>query len=685
VNKKLLSTLSLCSICFSTAAFAQENNDYFITKLDTVTVVATKSAQSTFTVPGMVDVIDMVGDASTAGATTMSDVFINTPSVQMTGTSRRNGQIPTIRGLSPDSVLLLVDGVRQNFEAHHDGRIFVEPSLLKQVEVVRGPASSLYGSGAMGGVLAFDTVRAGDMLSSGETLGGDISVGFDSVNTSWTETVKSYGRYGDIDILGAVTKADSGNVSLSDGTDLHADDDLLSGVINADWFANEYSTVSFGYNGYYMKSEEPNNPQLGMTDPNGGTDFVDKIVQNHSTHAKYNYKNDDHAFLNNFSAQLYFNNTQVNETVLATTALNSTGDRLERQLNTLGFNLDNQTMFNNTGFGNHTLSYGVEYFNDNQHGRDTGETNGENGGVPDAGADTFGTYLQNEIAFTDLGELPGTLTVIPGVRYDSYSSDDELGNSQNENRLSPKVATSYRPNDWLMIFSSYAEAFRAPKLTELYSSGTHFPMGPFTFNNFIPNPDLKPEKSKTVEIGTGLEFKNVMEQNDKIRFKGSRYWTHADDFIDLDVNMGAMTSQYYNVEKAKLDGYDLELGYDAPRWAASVAYSVVSGNNQVTGDYLTSITPASVNTNVEVKFPESGVKAGWTGHFAEHHDKVNVATYERRGFGVHGVYVSWQPQQAENLTVNAGVDNIFDKKYETVFAGSAEEGRNFRVHLNWKF
>jgi len=664
-----------------------------VTRLDTVTVVATKTAQPTFNVPGMVDTID-ADDAGLDSATTISDLFMNTPAVQFVGTGRRNGQVPSIRGFSSDSILVQFDGVRQNYQSGHDGRFFIDPSLVKQVEVVRGPASSLYGSGALGGVIAFETLQAEDLLLPGETSAAEISANYGSVNDDFTETVKAAGRYKNFDALIALTKADSGDIELGDGGELNADDDLWSGIINANWYAGDYQTLSFGFNGYSLDAEEPNNPQAGPDDDVGG-DNVDKDTDSYTARVKYSFENPDHAFLNNFSAQAYYTNTDVEETIIVDTDLSDPGDVIFRELETYGFNLDNQTFL--SGFGNHILSYGAEYYKDEQDGGDSGNSDRQGDAIPDAQADVFGLYFQDEIILSGLGAFPGELTIIPGLRFDHYESEDRIGNSQEESQLSPKIATSYKPVKWLNLFGSYSEAFRAPNLTEIYSTGTHFAIPtipPFLLggtNSFIPNPDLRPESTETYEIGAGFEFEDVIEDGDKVQLKGSRYFIDAEDFIDLEV-LGATpgpgccgTSQNVNIPNAELDGWDIEIGYDALRWGAGLAYVETDGRNEDTGEFLTNIVPPTLTANLEYKMPENGFTAGWRGRFAKEHDDVNDPDEARAGYGVHDIYARWNPQDLQNLTLNAGVDNIFDKDYETVFAGSPNPGVNFKFGASWKF
>ena len=74
-----------------------------------------------------------------------------------------------LRGYDRRGVLVLVDGVRQGTDTGHLNSTFLDPALIKRIEVVRGPSALLYGSGALGGVIAYDTVDAKDLLEPGKT------------------------------------------------------------------------------------------------------------------------------------------------------------------------------------------------------------------------------------------------------------------------------------------------------------------------------------------------------------------------------------------------------------------------------------------------------------------------------------------------------------------------------------
>ena len=150
-------------------------------KADIITVFATRSAAPAFDYPGQVSVVerDRILDFNPQ---TIQDVFQAVPGASFDSGPRRTGDAPAIRGLSGAGVQVFLDGARQSFISGHDGRFFVDPDLVSAVEVVRGPTSALYGSGALGGVIAIRTLRAADLLDDGARGFFKIGGGFHSVN-----------------------------------------------------------------------------------------------------------------------------------------------------------------------------------------------------------------------------------------------------------------------------------------------------------------------------------------------------------------------------------------------------------------------------------------------------------------------------------------------------------------------
>ncbi|MHA7873077.1 MAG: TonB-dependent receptor plug domain-containing protein, partial [Hyphococcus sp.] len=202
-----------------------------LAQLDEITVFATKNPIEAFDYAGQVTVIDrdVILDFNPS---TLSDVFAAIPGAQFDSGPRRTGDAPTVRGLSGAGVLIFLDGARQSFLSGHDGRFFVDPELVKAVEVVRGPTSALYGSGSLGGVIATRTITARDFLDEGETVGFRLSSGYQSVNDEYRVGGTGVWRSADgvVDVVGHVTYRNSGDIELGNDTTLPADDEIVSSL-----------------------------------------------------------------------------------------------------------------------------------------------------------------------------------------------------------------------------------------------------------------------------------------------------------------------------------------------------------------------------------------------------------------------------------------------------------------------
>jgi hemoglobin/transferrin/lactoferrin receptor protein len=140
-------------------------------------------------------------------AQSVAQTLLYEPNITTGGGPRAANQEVNIRGLTGNKVLQTVDGARQSFESGHRPSYFLDPELLASVEAVRGPVSSLWGSGALGGVVAQRTINAGDFLPGERDLGGFVKTGFNSNNNQHTSTAAVLGRNGGTDWLLSATTA----------------------------------------------------------------------------------------------------------------------------------------------------------------------------------------------------------------------------------------------------------------------------------------------------------------------------------------------------------------------------------------------------------------------------------------------------------------------------------------------
>lgn len=643
--------------------------------LNRITVTATRSPQKSFDLPLMTSVVD-ADDPSVASASMLKDMLGDVPGLEFSGSARRNGQNMVMRGFDSDSLVVLFDGVRQRGESGHDGKFFIDPALLKTVEVVRGPNSTLYGSGGLGGVVAFTTKDAADLLEPGQRRGMRTTLGGASVNDEWLLSQSAYLQSERNDVLVSLLRRESGDIELGDGSRLVAEDEVTSGLLKLGHRLSDHSEVSFSAQLYRNEAVEPNNPQSSSN-----SDLMDKDTRSWQGALEYRYHDPASTWVD-LNLRLYRTDTDIEETDILTAR--NLGRRMDRS----GLVLENQSRFGGDGPLRQTLTYGLEYYTENQDGADSSTADGEAGGIPDADYEYRGLYLQDEIALQTRA-LPGEWLLIPGVRLDRYESSNTGGASIDESEASPRLGLSYRPDDWLMLFSSYGRAFRAPTIGEAYTTGVHFTIPGMGSNVFVPNPDLRPETSTTLEYGIGLQFRDLVSQGDALSLKASRFETEGEDFIDTEVTFTPVpccgTTTATNIPDAELWGYELEGSYENRHLRLGFGFSKVNGRNQATGDYLVNITPPTLTLNLGIRLPAINATAGWRARLVERHDKVNDPGAERHGYGVHDLYFQWLPGAMDNLTLNLGVDNLFDKDYERVFAGSPEAGRNINLQLSYQW
>lgn len=656
-----------------------------------VTVYATRSPQSTFDVPVITSVIE-ADAAGNALASDVGDLLEFVPSVEIDNGPRRNGQTISIRGFDDEAIITLIDGRRQNFESAHDGRFFIDPVLLKKVEVVKGASSSIYGGGAIGGVVAFETKDAADLLAPGEKRGVLSSFNYRSAADDYTPSLTAYTRTDNLDLLGNLSYRHSDDIEQGDGNELVTKDHVLNSLFKAGYTLNDLHTFKLIYKGTRNDDVEPNNGAGTITTSNP---LVNKEVRDNQYSFKYAYDDPSNSWLKP-KLHLYFNDTEVEE---ADTSGSNAGRVQSRDLETFGFTLDNQSTFQNQNI-EQIISYGVEYYENEQVGTNTRIADGTRAGVPNAEAENYGFYIQDEISIqSNIGEF----LLIPAIRFDNFESDDVNGNSQSENEFSPKFAGSYKPTDNLLLFGSWARAFRAPNLTELYPAGQHFPgvsfcpapvpgcppvplVVVFPDNNFVSNPNLSPETVTTIEIGAGIKGDNLFFTDDQIEIKGGWHRSEGDNFITQEVNTAAGTTTNLNIANALLKGWEVEGQYQIGGFTARIAASAVEATNDDTGAFLDSSNPKTLITDFSYSFKKAGI-LGWRSRFAERNSEVSTASNITAGYGVYDIYYRWQNNKVgkESLIIDLGIDNITDKAYTKRFATLLEEGRSYgaRIAYQW--
>ena len=712
--KLALLAAAATSAVLGSGAKAEEEN------VEILTVYGTSNPLPVFDYPGQVSVVTRE-DVELFAPSAVSDLLRDLPGVEFSGGPRRTGETPSIRGFGGENVLILLDGARQSFISAHDGRFFVDPDLLRSAELVRGPASALYGSGAIGGVLALETVDAADLLEDGETIGARLRGGYQDVNAETHAALTGFGQLGALDVVGSFGIRDSGDIRLGSGVDLASDDDIQTALVKGSIDFDNAFDLEASWTRFQNDAFEPNNGQ-GVILPTSSTLAADvnKDITSDNWRFSAGFNPESLSWVDT-SLVIYRSETDVEEEDP------SVPRNTLRDIETTGITLRNTSQFSFEG-ADLTLTVGGDWYKDEQVGTDSTSTDGTRDGVPDGSAEFYGVFAQLEAKVTEPLGLPGDVIVIPGVRFDSFESSAVGEPEENsDDATSLRFAASYGPTEWFRFFGSFSEAFRAPSINELYLDGVHFPLAHPSFpppafvpafNSFVSNADLIPEESETIEFGLGVDFADLFVGGDSFQAKASYHSSKVDNLIDIVVRgedglpiqtpalpgtfsptcfvppffpCSAGATESRNVTDAELDGIELEGVYETDRFRGKVTFSSIDGEDTATGADLGTLTPDRLNFDFRFKLPAWHASVGTRIQLAEEFTRTEfssgalVTTEQRDEYAVIDLYATWAPAAINGLRIDAGVDNVFDEDYERVFAGVSEPGVNGRIALSYRF
>ncbi|EDI9055041.1 TonB-dependent receptor [Salmonella enterica] len=640
---------------FSGAAFATT---------DTLTVTATGNPRSAFEAPMMVSVID-TADPENQTAASAADLLHSVPGITLSGTGITNGQDVNLRGYDRRGVLVLVDGVRQGTDTGHLNSTFLDPALIKRVEIVRGPSALLYGSGALGGVIAYNTVNASDLLMEGRQYGfrvfgtggtGDHSLGMGA---------SAFGRTDNLDGLIAWSSRDRGDLRQGDGSTAPNDESINNMLAKGTWKIDGAQALSGSLRYYNNAAQEPKNPQE-VAATSASNPMTDRSTIQRDMQLSYKLAPQGNDWLSAEST-VYWSEARIN-------AQNLDNTNEYREQTTKGGKVENRSRLFTDSFASHLLTYGGEYYRQEQ------KPGGATTGFPEAKIDFSSGWLQDEITLRDL-----PVTLLGGTRYDNYRGSSDGYADVDADKWSSRAGMTISPIDWLMLFGSYAQAFRAPTMGEMYNDSKHFSIGRFYTNYWVPNPNLRPETSATQEYGFGLRFDNLMLSDDALEFKASYFDTNAKDYISTTVDFAARTTMSYNVPNAKIWGWDVMTKYTADLFSLDLAYNRTRGKNTDTGEYISSINPDTVTSKLNIPLAHSGFSVGWIGTFANRSTHVSSQYTKQPGYAVNDFYVSYQGQQAlKGMTTTLMLGNAFDKAYWSP-QGIPQDGRNGKIFVSYQW
>ena len=704
-------------------------------ELDSINVIATRDPSRFAYTPEKQSKDSLLSKQATSVAAALEDI----PNVDIRGGSRSIAQKPNIRGFSDNRVVQVIDGVRQNFDLAHRGSYFLPMSLIQEIEVIKGPSSSLWGSGALGGVVAMRTPNALDLLKNNDKFGVKIRQGYQTANNLSERDVSVFAANDKFDVLISGFYNNADNLRTGKGNKLNNTAyKQFGGLAKFGWQINDANRVELSHRETRFKQTAPSNNEVeneftneqiidqikefhgsndgllpgkqpsesarskfysGVKTRFGSVSYLtDQQIPDQSTVFNY-YLTPDNPYLNTHIA-LYNNKTIEKE------QRKVSGVKDQTKLTTRGINLRNSSELSHISF-----VYGVDYMRDKiRTERGKNDKDAKFRAEPyNANSNTTGVYLIAHIPL--FGEK---LLLSPSVRYDHYDTSSKTVKYK-DNHLSPATKLTWIVTNWLDFTAKYNEAFRAPSMQERFVSGAHFGVGAGILgrdeiNKFVANPNLRPETAKNKEITANLHFDSLFKQGDKFKIEATYFRNDVKDFINLKIfndananknasasaGAGASTnraflptkSQYQNITNARLSGIELQAQYQTERLTLFTNYGSTKGKDKDSGEALSNIAASKIGVGVNYALVKDKFTVGATiTHYAAQRrvPKDHAVTYP--SYILTDLRATYAPLKGEwkNLRLDFALENLFDRKYQPAFSLMEGTGRNAKISAVYSF
>ena len=599
------------------------------------------------------------------------------PGVAGVGSSSFFGQSFNIRGIgtgiaaSESSIIQLIDGEQKYYESYRQGSLFVEPDFLKRIEVLRGPGSStLYGSGALGGVIAMETIEPGDLLTEGRSFGGRAKLGFatnpgtafGSAALAWRpdETTEALAAF-------AVRKLD--DTEDPDGDTLVRANSVTPNLLLKLNHEMGEHRFRFSYQDLAARGKDQDfnqleGAQVGLFPGFPGWGVGDILTRDRTARMVWEYDPADNPLINMAVTLSY------SDTLKRTEQGDKPDEPIEPSL--LGekdyglwkLRATNTADLSTDSFENF-LTIGAEI------SRQDRTSTVPSSSHPEAFTNRRAVYALSEITY-------GRLTVNTGLRLERQRTepkDSVIASSEivDETAVEPQIAAIYRLNDNWAMFGSLARVDRLPTADELYDG----------FMGGAPSPGLEPERGRNIEGGLSWRGYDLLGEGDEAAVKLTLFHNRITNLIQR-TNAPFPTPAYINIDRATLKGGELEASYLNGPFSLTSGVSFVSGRNGE-GELLDSLPNNRVVIGAGWQVDDAW-KVGGFSTFAAGRDKPDGT--RRAGYAVYDVYAFWTPQEGalEGVEMRLGIDNVTNKNYvpATWMTGPAP-GRNWSVSASRRF
>ncbi|MCP5093791.1 MAG: TonB-dependent receptor [Gammaproteobacteria bacterium] len=661
--------------------------------VDQIVVVAHKDERSIREIAANVTVLSRA-ELNNELATSIADVFRYIPGVDYEAAGTRFGtEGINIRGIGGNRVAILVDGVplSDQFDTgsfSNATRDFIDAGLVQDIEVLHGPASALYGSAAIGGVVAVRTPDPGDLVAD-NGIGGDfLGTWRDADQSKHAQAMFGLGdrslglmagfSWRDGEQLDSAAAPDS-----QDTRNYERQTAMIKFVADDPW--GQSWRASFIHQDSHTLSDL--NSMLGAGRYRSTTALEgDDTYQMDVINLAYEFGTSD-GFIDSGIVRAFYEVADIEQQTLDERAAARTPlsiDRYfsyEQEIRGLELNLWKDIT---AGTLSHRLGVGLEY-----RDRDTEEY--RDGLSTDLASGTQTNVLLGEVfplrdfpvskttetaAFIEDTISVGDWTVVAAIRADRFDLsprpdaiylEDYPGYetvSLDESDVSPKLGVIYSVMPGTDLYAQYSHGFRAPP----YSDANISLELPFFGYRAIPNPNLKSESSDGFDIG--FRWHGVRSSA-----RISIFRTEYEDFIESKINLGLdpvsgfTLFQSQNISATKIEGVEAgwtsrfgeneSFGFDGSAYYAR-------GDNIDNGEALNSVGPAQAVAGFSWYSADETRQLRVKGTFTDAYDRRDESRGELFKPAGHAVFDLYLTQAlGARAVVRAGLHNLTNRTYWT--------------------
>lgn len=686
MNKTLNQSALSLAVLAAMSSLAQANPDNSTTdatQLNTIVVTATGYEQDLSKAPASITVIDRE-ELEKREYNDITDVLRHTPGVVVSGSG--SAQTISIRGMSSNYTLFLVDGKRQygrdvnpnGDDAGFEKNILPPVSAIERIEIIRGPASTLYGTDAMGGVVNIITKKVSDRWSGSVELGS---------------VIQDQGNAGDIQngsvyLAGPLLENKLG-LQLSLNKQKREEDAYVGGFRGTERESLN-SRLSYILNDKHDLQLEANFVQQESETTVGKTVA---LANNAADSSSRNYR---HVYALTHHGRY---SDQLDSTTYLQYENSKNPDRGNTQLGTKGIELDTWTFNNqwNWLLGNHTLSLGAHYKDEKLTDKATNRN-------PNAPEFSELTRWSAAAFLEDTWHLSDRFDLTAGLRYDhdeNYSG-----------HVSPRLYGVYSLNDQWTVKGGVSTGYKQPDIraaTEGFYSVTGGGGSPLATGRGIirANPDLDPESSLSSELG-------VNWQNDRVKASLTAYVTQYKDRItevracETDTD-GSSTnrnnwqewkcfegdtpfyfiSERINVDEAELKGVEATLEASLSDYTTLMANYTFTDSEFKTGEFkgqpVNQMPEHMLNITVDHEINDALNVWSRLHYRSETSAYLSRTSVAQPNPGYEFLDVGLNYKFTPNISGKFGVYNLLDEKAEDRDGDQLLDGRRYGISLMARF